>query len=129
MQEQIRIAVMSGVEDGSGLHLNAGRDGVIRDSEWTLSIGRREENDICLRQDTFVSRHHAKLHYRDTVWWLEDCKSRNGTFVENEKDFFIDTRVSSGEKNMIPVKIGQLFRVGRTWLKLDVDEVESNHDE
>jgi len=45
-------------------------------------------------------------------------------FVENEKDFFIDTRVNSGEKNMIPVKAGQLFRVGRTWLKLEVDEVE-----
>ena len=121
MEQLINIAVMSGVEDGSVLHFDSTRDGAVQNQAWTLSIGRREENDICLRRDTFVSRHHARLHLREEAWWLEDCKSRNGTFLENEFDLFIDTRVNSGENNMIPVEIGQLFRVGRTWLKLEVE--------
>lgn len=108
---QINVAIMSGVEDGMILEMAYGGNGSKTAQGWTLSIGRREENDVCLRNDTYVSRYHALLHYRNGAWWLEDCNSKNGTFVEDADE---DARVSG----TIPLEAGQFFRVGRTWLRL-----------
>lgn len=108
---QIAVAVMSGVEDGTVLDLFSADNGSMTDTGWTVSIGRREENDVCLRNDTYVSRYHALIHYRTGSWWLEDCNSKNGTFIEDADD---DARVSG----TIPLEAGQFFRVGRTWLRL-----------
>lgn len=112
------IMVMSGVDDGSLIHFQTDSDGRLGEDNWTLSIGRREENDLCLRNDTFVSRQHANLHWKDARWWLEDCNSTNGTFTESFDQFFEDTRV----KGIVPLEVGQLFRVGRTWLRLQPGE-------
>src|SRR5690606_2913792 len=76
----------------------------------------KDDNDLCLRNDTFVSRNHANLIWRDAGWWLEDKDSTNGTFLENNNDFFIDERV----RGSVPIELGQLFRVGRTWLRIQV---------
>jgi len=116
---KLRVMIMSGVEDGS-LHEFASKrgDGHVESDKWTITIGRREENDICLRNDTFISRSHAKLHQLRASWWLEDCDSTNGTFVGNENDFFDDLPV----KGIIHLDEGQLFRVGRTWLRIQSDE-------
>jgi predicted component of type VI protein secretion system len=114
VENRIDIMIMSGIEDGQLLQFSQENDGVLsnENEQWTLNIGRREENDICLKSDTFVSRTHAKLHWRDAHWWLEDCKSTNGTFVEHSEDFFSDVRVTG----IIQIEIDQLFRVGRTWM-------------
>lgn len=117
MERSVSIMIMSGVEDGLLLRFNSDADGLFRGEQWTLSIGRREENEICLRYDTYVSRKHARLHWRDKGWWLEDCKSTNGTFLEDDDDFFEDISVVG----MVSVQTGQLFRVGRTWLRIQVD--------
>jgi len=45
------------------------------------------------------------------TFWLEDGGSRNGTFVE-KLDPSIEGRVS--------LRPGVLFRIGRTWLRLDI---------
>ena len=107
--------IMSGVEDGLLLkYATVNSDGDLAEDRWSISIGRREDNDVCLRNDTYVSRSHANLHWKDNRWWLEDCESTNGTYVENPDNFFDDTRV----KGIIPIDIGQIFRIGRTWLRL-----------
>jgi len=107
--------IMSGVDDGSIITYKSNQgDGLMSEDNWTISIGRKDQNDLCLRNDTFVSRTHAKIHFKINRWWLEDCNSTNGTFIENAKNFFDDMPV----KGIIPIEIGQLFRVGRTWMRI-----------
>lgn len=114
----VSITIMSGVDDGSLRKFDSGSDGVSNQDHWRISIGRLPENDLCLRFDTYVSRHHAFLHYREHRWWLEDNKSRNGTFIENALDSLSDQKIRS----IIPIEHQQLFRVGRTWLRLQIIE-------
>jgi pSer/pThr/pTyr-binding forkhead associated (FHA) protein len=115
VDEQVSIMIMSGVDDGTLFSLSSDSDGTREDTTWTLSIGRREDNDICLRNDTFTSRYHARIHWRDGRWWLEDLNSKNGTFLDSGQE---DARVSG----TIPLETGQLFRIGRTWLRLQAAE-------
>jgi pSer/pThr/pTyr-binding forkhead associated (FHA) protein len=106
---------MSGVDDGSTLELQPRHDGTVKTNQWILKVGRKDDNDLILRNDTFVSRYHAHLTWRDDGWWLEDLKSTNGTFLENEADIFSDERV---QNRVVPIELGQMFRVGRTWLRI-----------
>jgi len=112
--EEMRVGIMlmSGVDDGMLLGFDTTNDEGSQDGDaWILSVGRKEDNDVCLRNDTFSSRYHAKIHWRGRRWWLEDCESKNGTFIEDDAD---DARVSG----TIPLEYGQLFRVGRTWMRI-----------
>jgi pSer/pThr/pTyr-binding forkhead associated (FHA) protein len=119
LEIKLDVMIMSGVEDGSLLKYNASSgDGQSTAQTWTLTIGRRDDNDICLRNDTYVSRQHAKIHWQNAAWWLEDLDSTNGSFIENSENSFEDTRVYG----KIPLKSGQLFRVGRTWLRIQAAE-------
>jgi len=112
---QVDIMIMSGVDDGLLLTFStANSDGANKDDEWMLTLGRRDDNDVCLRNDTYSSRNHARLYLRGEHWWLEDCNSKNGTFIEEEEE---DARVSG----MIELNPGQLFRVGRTWLRIQTE--------
>jgi pSer/pThr/pTyr-binding forkhead associated (FHA) protein len=115
---ELSIMIMSGVDDGTLLQLQSDTDGDTNQGHWSLSIGRRDDNDITLKNDTFVSRQHARLHWKDDHWWLEDGTSTNGTFIENGADVFSDLRV----RGIIPVNTGQLFRIGRTWLRIQPAE-------
>jgi pSer/pThr/pTyr-binding forkhead associated (FHA) protein len=104
---------MSGVEDGLRLNFSPENgDGQVTDSRWSITIGRREDSDIYLRNDIFVSRTHAYIHHEQDLWWLEDNNSTNGTFLEENDN---DARVHG----RIPIEAGQLFRVGRTWLRIE----------
>lgn len=109
---QIDIMVMSGVEDGLVMTFSTTNgDGALEGDEWVLALGRRDDNDLCLRNDTFASRYHARLHRRGVGWMLEDLNSKNGTFIEEHDE---DARVSGA----LELASGQLFRVGRTWLRI-----------
>lgn len=110
--------VMSGVDDGTVYEYRSEGNGKVDGSYWSLTIGRQEENDICLKYDTFLSRRHGALHWRDNRWWLEDRNSRNGTFLEDDDDFFEEVQVE-GE---VPIEQGKLFKVGKTWLRIQVTE-------
>ena len=108
----VDIMVMSGVDDGLVLtYSSANGDGVFEEDEWVITLGRRDDNDICLRNDTFSSRYHARLSLRGVCWWLEDLNSKNGTFIEHDDE---DARVASLQE----LGAGQLFRVGRTWMRI-----------
>lgn len=107
--------LMSGLLDGELLEFST-EDGHGSETagRWTIHIGRHDSNDFILQNDTFVSRNHARLHWHQERWWLEDRDSTNGTFTENSTAFFEDTRV----KGIVPIDTDRLFRIGRTWMRI-----------
>jgi pSer/pThr/pTyr-binding forkhead associated (FHA) protein len=88
-------------------------------------MGRREGSDVHLPFDNQVSRNHARLGCvavptgnSDSsgapyvlTFWLEDGGSRNGTFID---------KVEASIEGRVSVRPGSLFRIGRTWLRLDI---------
>ncbi|NDJ59579.1 MAG: FHA domain-containing protein [Chloroflexi bacterium] len=112
MNLTLDLMIMSGVDDGQVLNFaTESGDGLMGDDNWTITLGRREGNDVCLRNDTYASRYHARLSWQDRRWWLEDCTSKNGTYIEGATE---DVRV----EGTIALEPGQLFRIGRTWLRI-----------
>lgn len=121
MSKDISITFMSGPLDGKTMRFEQPDTG----DELVLSIGRREGCDIRLSFDNQVSRVHARLGCAATLvtasdsvsepyfltFWLEDMGSRNGTFIEREK---------TAIKGRVSLRPGTLFRIGRTWMRLDV---------
>jgi hypothetical protein len=49
-----------------------------------MSIGRRPDCDVFL-DDVTVSRDHAVLINRGEMWYLDDCGSLNGTYVNRSR--------------------------------------------
>ncbi len=117
----ISVTFMSGPLDGKTLVFEQPAPGEQR----LITIGRRDTCDIHLPFDNQVSRLHARLGCVATsvsesesatmpsllTFWLEDSGSRNGTFIEKNPDPLEE------RSNLRP---GTLFRIGRTWLRLDV---------
>lgn len=106
--DQISITFMSGPKDGEVLVFPIPED--FEEVPLVLTIGRREGTDVCLSYDNQVSRLHAHLGFDGDTFWLEDTESRNGTFIDGE-------RINPNQR--ITIEPGSLFRVGRTWLRLD----------
>lgn len=52
--------------------------------ERELVLGRHSSCDVVLPDPT-VSRHHARLVFRDGAWILQDLQSTNGTIVNGER--------------------------------------------
>jgi pSer/pThr/pTyr-binding forkhead associated (FHA) protein len=75
------------VASGAGLVIRAGGGRVGETFQLErdrLSIGRRPESDIFL-DDVTVSRDHALLVRRGSDYWLDDCGSLNGTYVNRQR--------------------------------------------
>ncbi len=114
MKGTLEVMIMSGVEDGLPLNysIENGDGELTNDGQrWVIRIGRREDSDVCLRNDTFVSRVHAYIIWERERWWLEDNNSTNGTYVANGD---LDARV----QGTIPINPGDLFRIGHTWMRI-----------
>jgi pSer/pThr/pTyr-binding forkhead associated (FHA) protein len=130
MKKDISITFMSGPYDGKTLSFSQPEIS----EEKVLLIGRREGCDVHLHFDSQASRVHARLGCQSLPvsasesvenpymlsFWLEDGDSRNGTFIERDKNAI------SGRVSLRP---GTLFRVGRTWLRLDVPLALGNGDD
>ncbi|GAB1422539.1 hypothetical protein MASR2M15_27730 [Anaerolineales bacterium] len=113
MDLQTSIAILSGREDGRVLHFDTRiGSGQRFESGWQLSVGRFEDNDVYLRYDPFISRYHARLHWREHRWWLEDLDSRNGTYLEHIDDTFKEEKL----KSIKQIDYYQPVRIGRTWI-------------
>jgi pSer/pThr/pTyr-binding forkhead associated (FHA) protein len=52
-------------------------------SKQEVLIGRGEDCDYIVDGDV-VSNHHARLIFRSSQWWVEDLRSTNGTFLNDE---------------------------------------------
>lgn len=50
----------------------------------TLKLGRKSKNDIIIK-DPFVSKNHLKIIKDENIYFLEDLKSSNGTFLNGQK--------------------------------------------
>jgi pSer/pThr/pTyr-binding forkhead associated (FHA) protein len=110
------IMIMSGPDDGQRIYLSQhnGNGLVEVDGTWSLVLGRREECDVSIPFDTQVSRQHARLQMTPHgELWLTDTGSLNGTFVDK-------TRIE--EPTLL--ERGQLFRLGRTWLRVQPETDE-----
>lgn len=121
IRRELSVTFMSGPLDGKKLSFDQPGIG----DERTLTIGRREGTDIHLGYDNQVSRVHARLGCASVAatstetttnpyvltFWLEDSGSRNGTFIERDEEAL------AGRVSLRP---GTLFRIGRTWLRLDI---------
>jgi pSer/pThr/pTyr-binding forkhead associated (FHA) protein len=71
-----------------------------------LVIGRHDNCDIVVGEPS-VSRHHARLVFRDHKWIIHDLKSTNGTIVNG-------TRVGRCE-----LRPGDCVGLGNAHLKVD----------
>ena len=71
-----------------------------------MDLGGAPDCDF-LVSDDFASGRHARLIKRDSVWFVEDLDSRNGTFVHGEK-IEGPVRVTSGSD----------IKIGRTTVRL-----------
>jgi len=50
----------------------------------SFTIGRKSDNDLVI-EDPAVSAHHARIAKIYAVYFIEDMKSTNGTFVNNKR--------------------------------------------
>lgn len=98
----VELMIMSGPEDGKPIFLSNPRQG-----GEAYIIGRRDDCDVILPYDSQISRQHARLFRKDSRWCLQDLGSRNGTYLGKQK--------IEGVASVAP---GQMFRIGRTWLRL-----------
>src|SRR6202789_2168826 len=60
-----------------------------------FEIGRSSKNDLFLDQES-VSRHHARITFDGTNYWVADLGSTNGTFVND--DVIRDQRLRDGDQ-------------------------------
>ncbi|NEX22052.1 FHA domain-containing protein [Thiorhodococcus mannitoliphagus] len=74
----------NGESQRSRLILEFNRDLELPIDKETITIGRSSDNDICIR-DLRVSRYHAKLSQTEQGLRIEDLKSTNGVYVNNER--------------------------------------------
>ena len=59
------------------------------------TLGRLPENSICLT-DGRLSRHHARIEFRDGEYWVSDLGSQNGTLV-NDHPLTTAHRLQTGD--------------------------------
>ena len=72
-----------------------------------LAIGRLEDNDIVITDDSFISSHHARIEVRPEGTWVMDLNSTNGSFVNGQR--------LTGERS---VRKGDRIQVGSTVLEM-----------
>jgi len=92
------IYILNGKEEGKCIKLKPGQ----------YTIGRSPEVDIVISDDYYVSGKHAELKYLENEKLsITDLGSKNGTYILGEE-------VESQKE----IKIGDIFRVGHTYLKI-----------
>ena len=53
-------------------------------SKTSITIGRESICDLVIRE-TFISRSHAEIFFLDDGWYLMDCNSVNGTWLNDQR--------------------------------------------
>ncbi|RJR35575.1 MAG: FHA domain-containing protein [Deltaproteobacteria bacterium] len=97
---KISVEILSGPLDGLEFHFD----------QATVSVGRAENNDLCLGSDQLVSRRHARLGVEEGNLWVEDTQSLNGTYLNNRR---LEAKT--------PLASGDIFRVGMSELRVRLD--------
>lgn len=97
-RNKVIIIVMSGVEDGKKIEFE----------KTPITLGRADDNDLCLPYDTRISRYHAKITKEGSSYWLEDLKSTNGTYLD-------ETRITG----RVRISPDDVFVLGTIWLRFE----------
>ena len=87
------------------LTLSPQTDGKILATRLTIpeiTIGRDPSCNFPLNDNT-VSAQHARLSYRQGQWWIEDLRSTNGTFL-NQEQVTLPLVVTTGDE----IRFGQV---------------------
>jgi len=75
-------------------------------------LGRDDQNDICMSNDTSISRFHTVIKHENGLFIVEDSKSRNGTYL-------------NGAQITEPVQIrdGDMLKIGNStfWFVLELE--------
>lgn len=50
-----------------------------------FAIGRSRNSTICIYDDRFVSRNHARIYVTPKTLLVEDSNSTNGTYLEGQR--------------------------------------------
>lgn len=76
-------------------------------------IGRDNSCDFQIPDETVSSR-HARLNYRYLQWWVEDLRSTNGTYLNDEK-IETSTIIINGDE----------IRIGQIPILIEIQSIES----
>lgn len=49
-----------------------------------FTLGRARDNDVYF-SDRSVSKRHVRFFLEGRQWWIQDCESRNGTFLDGQR--------------------------------------------
>jgi pSer/pThr/pTyr-binding forkhead associated (FHA) protein len=90
-----RIYIMNGSDKGRSFDVKSER----------ITMGRGPENDIQLK-DKSISRNHLEIFRKGARYYLQDLKSKNGTFVDGMR---IRSGVEYEIKEGIPIAVGKTF--------------------
>jgi pSer/pThr/pTyr-binding forkhead associated (FHA) protein len=64
----------------------------------TITIGRDDKSDICVKDDPLISRHHAFIEKEGEHYYIMDKGSTNGTYLNNNPLPRCErVRISSGD--------------------------------
>ena len=83
---------------------NPGEQRILLPSTVGFSMGRDDETDVCLIDDS-VSRYHCEISHHDSGWYVRDLGSTNGTYVGGHS------------VDRAQLKDGDLIKVGATIFK------------
>jgi pSer/pThr/pTyr-binding forkhead associated (FHA) protein len=88
----IKLYIMNGSDEGQSFDLEND----------TVYIGRAPDNDVQMK-DKFVSRKHLRIFKKKNKYFIEDLKSKNGTFVNGEQ---IRSGVEQEVGEGVPIVLG-----------------------
>jgi hypothetical protein len=96
MREPARLVIVGGSRNGQVIPLTGP----------VTTLGRAATCQVVI-EDSFASRHHAQIAWRDDRYWLRDLESKNGTLLDGE--------AVTGE---IPLPDGATIQIGDTRLRI-----------
>ncbi len=76
-------------------------------SDQSFIIGRSKKANVCIPQDPYVSRIHAKVLLHNGKMIIEDTGSKNGTYLNDQ--------LLNGKKDL---KIGDEIKIGSSLLRV-----------
>src|SRR5215813_4640161 len=85
-------------------------------------IGRHADNDLILR-DSRASRTHARIFAENGTWWIEDCGSRHGTFLNGVRITRSELRHSDRIEFGVPDSYQLIFAPDGAELKRLMEQV------
>ncbi len=110
MREQGRLISAPIIPSLSISPLETGKAQALTLDQPELHIGRSSANEYPISDET-VSVRHARLSYHHNQWWVEDLKSTNGTYLNDDR-VSVPTVIVSGDE----------LRCGQVRLNIMVDE-------